>query len=114
MVDARPSPSPDRRRAKMMWSLLVFALVGLLAGAAARLFYPERHPRHVAQTLALGLLGSLGGGAISWLVWPFEESLFHYGNLTLAVLGAALVISVSAILTYAQGLAGRQSQAPSE
>jgi uncharacterized membrane protein YeaQ/YmgE (transglycosylase-associated protein family) len=98
----------------MLWSLLVFAVVGLLAGAGARLFYPERRFGHVLGTLSLGLIGALAGGAASWLQWPFEESHLHYGNLILAALGAALFIGVSAALRCAEGLAGRRSQSPSQ
>lgn len=96
----------------MMWSLLVFALVGLLAGAAARLFYSERQFGRIAQTLALGLVAAVSGGAISWWQWPFEESRFHLGNLIVAFLAAVLVIGVSAGLGYAQELAAQRSQTP--
>jgi uncharacterized membrane protein YeaQ/YmgE (transglycosylase-associated protein family) len=98
----------------MMWTLLVFALVGLLVGAGARLFYPQRQPGQILGTLALGLFGALGGGAISWLHWPFEENHFHVGNLILAFLGAMLTIAVSAVLRYARSVTGRASQAPSQ
>jgi uncharacterized membrane protein YeaQ/YmgE (transglycosylase-associated protein family) len=97
----------------MMWSLLVFALIGVLAGAGARLFYSQRQTGEVIRTLGLGLLGALGGVAVSWLTWPFEESRFHFGNLALAALGAALLLGVAAALAYAQDRAARQSQIPS-
>jgi uncharacterized membrane protein YeaQ/YmgE (transglycosylase-associated protein family) len=98
----------------MLLGLLVFALIGVLAGTAARLFYSQRQTGQVIWTLILGLIGGLGGGAISWLPWPFEENRFHSGNLALAALGAALVLAVAAALAYAQDLAVRQSQAPSQ
>lgn len=98
----------------MFWSLLVFALIGLLVGAAARLFYLGRQPGHIVQNLALGLFGALGGGVISWWPWPFEESRFHIGNLILAFLAAVVAIGIAAGLSYAQERAVQQSQTPSQ
>src|SRR3954454_7654091 len=99
----------------MMWGLLVLALIGALAGAGARLFYSQRQTGQVLWTLILGLLGGLGGGAASWLAWPFEESRIHFGNLILAALGAVLVLVVTAVLAHAENAAaGGQSQVPSQ
>ena len=98
----------------MLWSLLVFAVVGLLAGAGARLFYPDRQAGHVLVSLLLGLFGGLGGGAVSWFQWPYEESQFHTGNLILALLGATLVIGVAAGRSYAERLVGWKSQSSNQ
>jgi len=35
-------------------NLIVFTLIGLLIGAAARIFYPGRRPMHILGTMALG------------------------------------------------------------
>jgi uncharacterized membrane protein YeaQ/YmgE (transglycosylase-associated protein family) len=98
----------------MLWSLLVFAVIGLLMGAGARLFYPDRQAGHVLVSLLLGLGGALGGGAISWMQWPYEESQFHTGNLILAALGATLFLGVAAGRSYAERLVGLKSQSPSQ
>ena len=94
----------------MLWSLLVFAVVGLLVGAASRLLYPDRQAGHVLGSLLLGLGGALSGGAISWFQWPYEETYFHTGNLILALLGATLFIGVAAGRSYAVSLVGWRSQ----
>jgi uncharacterized membrane protein YeaQ/YmgE (transglycosylase-associated protein family) len=86
-----------------MWNVLVFALIGLLAGAAARVFYPGRQPTQILGTLALGMVGALAGGMISWLYWPAVDGQFQSGNLALSILGAMIVIMLWAGVAFARG-----------
>jgi uncharacterized membrane protein YeaQ/YmgE (transglycosylase-associated protein family) len=86
----------------MMWNLLVFALIGLVAGGAARLFYPGREPLRILGTMALGMAGSLLGGLLSWVYWPAVEGSFTTGNLLMSVLGALLVLVFWAGVAYAR------------
>jgi uncharacterized membrane protein YeaQ/YmgE (transglycosylase-associated protein family) len=87
-----------------MWNVIVFAVIGLLAGAAARLFYPGRRPTRIMATMMIGLLGAVGGGMISWLWWRPEYPEFHSGNLILSILGAAIVIAFGAVVSYQRSL----------
>jgi uncharacterized membrane protein YeaQ/YmgE (transglycosylase-associated protein family) len=84
----------------MMWNLLVFGLIGLVAGGAARLFYPGREPLRILGTMALGMAGSLLGGLLSWVYWPAVEGYFTTGNLLMSVLGALLVLVFWAGVAY--------------
>jgi uncharacterized membrane protein YeaQ/YmgE (transglycosylase-associated protein family) len=86
-----------------MWNLLVFALIGLLAGTAARMFYPGRQPTRIMGTLVLGMAGALAGGMISWLYWPKVDGQFQSGNLVLSILGAMIAIVVWAGAAFARG-----------
>ena len=45
-----------------MWNLLVFAVIGLLTGAAARLLYPGRRSTHILGTMLIGIIGAVAGG----------------------------------------------------
>ncbi len=85
-----------------MWNLLVFALIGLLAGTAARMFYPGRQPTQIIGTLVLGMVGALAGGMFSWIFWPAVEEQFHPGNLLMSMLGAMTVIVVWVGVAYAR------------
>jgi uncharacterized membrane protein YeaQ/YmgE (transglycosylase-associated protein family) len=89
-----------------MGNLLIFAVIGLLVGAASRLLYPGRQPLRVVGTLILGMLGALGGGLISWSVWPLEDGQFQSGNIAASMIGAALVLAFGAVVTYGRRLAG--------
>jgi len=57
----------------MLGFLIVLLIVGLIAGAIARLLVPGRDPMGVLGTLALGVLGSFVGG--------FLQNLIVYHNL---------------------------------
>jgi uncharacterized membrane protein YeaQ/YmgE (transglycosylase-associated protein family) len=89
-----------------MWDLLVFALIGLLVGAAARLLYPGRQPVSILTTLIIGMLGALGGWVISWSLWPMEDDQYHSGNVLVAMLGAIIAIVFGACVTYARSVSG--------
>jgi uncharacterized membrane protein YeaQ/YmgE (transglycosylase-associated protein family) len=87
-----------------MWNLLVFAAVGLLTGAAARLLYPGRQSTHILGTMLIGTIGAVAGGMISWSCWPAVDGEFHTGNLVLSVLGAMFVIALWAGVAYQRSL----------
>lgn len=88
----------------IMSNLLVFGLVGLLAGTAARMFYPQRQALRILGTLVLGILGGLGGGMFSWIYWPSVDGQFQSGNLVLSFLGAMAAILIAAAVGYVRSL----------
>lgn len=92
-----------------MENLLIFALIGFLAGTAARLLYPGRQFLQTVGTLALGVIGAMAGGTISWNFWPQTDSEFRSHNLLLALLGAMLVIVFFAGVAYARSISGARS-----
>lgn len=95
-----------------MWNLLVFVVIGLLAGTAARMFYPGRQPLSILGTLVLGMVGALGGGLISWNWWPAVDHQFHSGNLLLSILGAMLVIALWSGWAYVRRFSEYRSTSP--
>ena len=94
-----------------MWNPFVFAGVGLLVGAAARLMYPGRPMTHVLGTLVLGAAGGLAGGIISWCYWSDEADHFQSGNIMLAAIGAVFAIQIWAGVSFVRSLGGRQRAA---
>jgi uncharacterized membrane protein YeaQ/YmgE (transglycosylase-associated protein family) len=89
-----------------MWNLLVFAVIGLLTGAAARLLYPGRQSTHILGTMLIGIIGAVAGGIISWSWWPAVDGEFHTGNLILSVLVAMIAILLWAGVAYARSISG--------
>lgn len=89
-----------------MWNLLVFAVIGLLTGAAARLLYPGRRSTRILGTMLLGIIGAVAGGMISWNWWPVVDGEFHTGNLIVSVLGGMIVIAFWAAVAYMRSLSG--------
>jgi uncharacterized membrane protein YeaQ/YmgE (transglycosylase-associated protein family) len=87
-----------------MWDLIVFVVIGLLTGAAARVAYPGREPLRILGTMVLGTVGSLLGGLISWGLWPAVDGRLHTGALLTSLLGAVLVVVAWAVVAYARGI----------
>jgi len=70
-------------------------IVGLIAGALARLILPGKDPMSFLMTIVLGIIGSFVGGFIGNLLWHKEgASYFRSGGIILSLLGAILVLWV--------------------
>lgn len=95
-----------------MWNLLVFAVIGLFAGAAARLLYPGRRPVQILGTMVVGIVGALAGGMTSWSAWPNVDHQFNSGNLILSVVGAMIFIALWAGVAYKRSLSGYSRPSP--
>ena len=67
-------------------------IVGLIAGALARLIMPGRDPMGIIATIILGIVGSLVGGLVSMAIWRNEGTGFHPAGLLLSILGAIIVL----------------------
>src|SRR5580692_1708884 len=105
----KPGRCPEERGIDM-GNLLVFAAIGLLTGAAARLLYPGRRSTHILGTMLIGMIGAVVGGMISWSWWPAVDGEFHTGNLILSVLGAMTVIVLWAGVAYTRSLIGYRTR----
>lgn len=89
-----------------MEKVFAFAAIGLLTGAAARLFYPGRKVTHVMGTMLIGIIGAVVGGTISWSLWQTGDGEFLTGNLILSAVGAMLLIVLWAGVAYKRSLRG--------
>ena len=77
-----------------MMSFIWWLIIGLIAGALARLIMPGRDPMGIIATILLGIVGSILGGLVSWAIWGAEtaNSGFRPAGLLLSILGAILVL----------------------
>jgi uncharacterized membrane protein YeaQ/YmgE (transglycosylase-associated protein family) len=75
-----------------MLNFIGWLIVGLIAGALARLIMPGRDPMGVIATIVLGIVGSLIGGLVSMAIWRDNTEGFHPAGLLLSILGAILVL----------------------
>jgi uncharacterized membrane protein YeaQ/YmgE (transglycosylase-associated protein family) len=89
-----------------MTDLLVFAAIGVLAGAAARLWYPGREPTQVLGTMLVGMAGAVPAGLISWAVWPAVDGQLYPGALLMSFLGAVFVLAMWACVAYGRRISG--------
>ena len=75
-----------------MLSFIWWLIIGLIAGALARLIMPGRDPMGIIATILLGIVGSILGGLASWAIWGTETGGFQTGGLLLSILGAIIVL----------------------
>jgi uncharacterized membrane protein YeaQ/YmgE (transglycosylase-associated protein family) len=80
----------------MLEFIIILILVGLLAGAVARLVVPGRDPMGILGTILLGIVGSFVGGFI-WNLIQYHRLAphkFHLAGIIGSILGAILVLVV--------------------
>jgi uncharacterized membrane protein YeaQ/YmgE (transglycosylase-associated protein family) len=77
-----------------MMSFIWWLIIGLIAGALARLIMPGRDAMGIVATILLGIVGSILGGLVSWAIWGAETEGggFRPAGLLLSILGAILVL----------------------
>ena len=79
-----------------MLSFIWWLIIGLIAGAIARLIMPGRDAMSWVATMLLGIVGSVVGGLISWAIWGADNtrtgSGFLPAGLILSIIGAIVVL----------------------
>ena len=81
--------------------MLGFLVAGLIIGALARLIKPGRQDLSILATLGLGLVGSLIGGTIAWLIGTGTIWELDFLGFVLAVVASVMLIG------GAEAIAGR-------
>ncbi len=76
----------------ILWALIV----GLIAGFVARALVPGPDPMSVLGTLALGLVGSLIGGFLGWLIFrnDADSGALQLSGLIGSIIGAVIALLV--------------------
>jgi uncharacterized membrane protein YeaQ/YmgE (transglycosylase-associated protein family) len=88
--------------------IIAFIILGLIAGAIARLILPGRQPGGWVVTLVLGVVGAILGGWLGSLL--FDRGLEEFWSLQtwlLAIAGAIIVL-----LIYGAIVGRRHTTAP--
>lgn len=77
-----------------MMAFIWWVIIGLIAGALARLVMPGRDPMGIIGTILLGIVGSVLGGLVSWAIWGVDETGrgFQPAGLLLSIVGAIVVL----------------------
>src|SRR5690348_7387669 len=87
----------------MLMTIIVMLIVGLIAGALARLLVPGKDPMGIFATIVLGIVGSFVGGFLGW-------ALFHHdakaGALQPSGLLGSIIGAIIALLIY-RAVSGR-------
>ena len=75
-----------------MMSFIWWLIIGLIAGALARLIMPGKDPMGIIATIVLGIVGSIIGRLVSMAIWKNSGTGFQPAGLLLSILGAILVL----------------------
>ena len=86
--------------------MIGFLVAGLVIGALARLIVPGRQTLGILATLGLGLVGSLIGGTIAWLLGTGSIWELNVLGFVLAVVASVLLVGSAEAIT-----AGRRRRA---
>ncbi len=78
----------------MLGFILYLVVVGLIAGAIARLLVPGRDPMGVLGTMALGIVGSFVGGFLGYVLFgvDFDEGAFQAAGIVGSIIGAVITL----------------------
>ena len=79
-----------------MLAFVWWLIIGLVAGALARLVIPGNQPMGLLMTMILGLVGSVVGGFISSLIFGYDlqQPGIHPGGLIMSTVGAIVVLGL--------------------
>jgi uncharacterized membrane protein YeaQ/YmgE (transglycosylase-associated protein family) len=80
----------------MLGLIVTLIIVGLIAGALARLIVPGRQHMSIPMTIAIGMVGSFVGGFLGYLLFhkDSQEGFFQPSGIIGSVIGAIIVLLV--------------------
>jgi uncharacterized membrane protein YeaQ/YmgE (transglycosylase-associated protein family) len=85
-------------------NIIVWLLIGLVAGALARFLVPGRDPMGFVGTLVLGLVGSLVGGFLGSLLTGGDDDLSPAGLIG-SVIGAIIALLIWRAMSHRRPVA---------
>ena len=80
--------------------LILFIIIGFLAGLIARALMPGRQHMGILATTLLGAVGSIVGGFIGQAIAGRSATGFHPAGLILSIVGAFLVLAIYLMATH--------------
>jgi uncharacterized membrane protein YeaQ/YmgE (transglycosylase-associated protein family) len=80
----------------MLGLILTILIVGLIAGALARLLVPGKQDMSIAMTLVLGVIGSFVGGFLGYLLFGKDaaDGILQPAGIIGSVIGAIVALLI--------------------
>jgi uncharacterized membrane protein YeaQ/YmgE (transglycosylase-associated protein family) len=86
----------------VVWTIIFWLLLGLVAGAIARFLVPGRDPMGWVGTIVLGVVGSFIGGFLGYLIFgkDLNEGALQPSGIVGSIIGAIIVLLVYRAATH--------------
>lgn len=80
----------------MLWFILILLGIGLVFGLIARALVPGRDALTLGQTWVLGVVGSLVGGFLGYLIFgaDLDDGAVQAGGVVSSIIGSVLVLLI--------------------
>ena len=89
-------PFNQQKGTTMLGLIVSMIIVGLIAGALARLLVPGRQDISILMTIVLGIVGSFVGGFLGYLIFHKDASsgFFQPSGIIGSIIGAVIVLLI--------------------
>ena len=89
----------------MLGLIISMIIVGLIAGALARLLVPGRDPMGIGATIVLGIVGSFIGGFLGYVLFHHDknEGFFQPSGIIGSVIGAIIALLIYRRVSHNSG-----------
>ncbi|MET0806720.1 MAG: GlsB/YeaQ/YmgE family stress response membrane protein [Lacisediminihabitans sp.] len=80
----------------MLGLIISIIVIGLIAGAVARLLVPGKQNLSIGMTIVLGIVGSFVGGFLGYLIFGADPSggFFQPAGIVGSIIGAIIVLLI--------------------
>ena len=79
--------------------IIAWIVMGLIAGAVAKLILPGKQGGGWIITIILGIVGAFIGGLLGNVIWGLDISGFNFQTFITAVVGAIIVLLIYGFAT---------------
>ena len=91
-----------------LWAILVLLVIGAIAGFIARAVVPGKDAMSIGATIVLGVVGSVIGGFLGYLIMGSDGKGFGEGYLQTSGIIGSIIGAIIALLIY-RAVNGRKS-----
>ena len=95
----------------MVGLIIGFIIIGLLAGAVARLLLPGPDPIGIIGTIVVGIIGSFVGGFLGYVLFNHDvkEGALQPSGVLGSIIGAVIVLLIYRGMSHNYGRSSRRT-----
>ena len=95
----------------MLGLIISIIVIGLIAGAVARLVVPGRQNLSILMTIVLGIVGSFVGGFLGYLLFGQDatDGFFQPAGIIGSIIGAIIALIIYGLVTRRGAATRRRS-----